>query len=286
MGTKSGCFLTGLLALFLWWSGECVGATVVPLEEKLPLYEYGIVGLAAQVPHFTGSDEYQTFAFPLPYFVYRGEIIKADRDGIRGIFFRYKQVETDISLAGNPPAGDDEARTGMSDLNAIGEVGPALNYYFFDYGERDCFFFQTTLRAAFSVDFASGLEVEHQGYVSDISLIYRDSRIFKEQKIRFHASTGIRLADAAMHSYFYDVPLADVTPNRGYYEAEGGYGGMQVSGSITKELTSSFSVSSYGRWINIDGAVYEDSPLVSTNNNYIVGAMLVWKFGESESREP
>ncbi len=286
MDIKSGGFLAGLLTVSLGWSGPCIGASAVPQEEKLPLYEYGIVGLAAHYPHFTGSDEYQTYAFPLPYFVYRGEIIRADRDGIRGIFWRYKQFETDISLAGNPPAGDNNARKGMEDLHALGEGGPALNYYFFDYGERDSFFFQTTLRAAFSFDFDNGLAVEHEGYVSDISVIYRDSRIFREKKIRFHASSGIRFADAAMHRYFYDVPLADVTPNRRYYEAEGGYGGLQVSGSITKELTRSFWVSCYGRWVNIDGAAYEDSPLVSTHNNYIVGAMLIWKIGESEKLEP
>jgi outer membrane protein len=286
MNIKAGSFLAGLLTASLLWSAVCAGESTVPQGEKLPLYEYGIVGLAARVPHYSGSDEYQTYAFPLPYFVYRGEIIKADKEGVRGIFWRYKQFETDISLAGNPPAGDDTARKGMADLNAIFEVGPALNYYFFEYGERDSFFFQATLRAAFSVDFSSGLEIEHQGYVSDLSFIFRDSRIFREQKIRFHLSTGVRFADAAMHSYFYEVSQADVTPNRGFFQAEGGYGGLQVSGSITKELTPSFSVSCYGRWINIDGAVYEDSPLVNTHNNYIAGAMLVWKFGESESREP
>lgn len=286
MNRRSGCFLVGLLTLCPWWPGECVGESVVTQGDKLPLYEYGIVGLAAHFPHYPGSNEYQTYAFPLPYFVYRGETVKANREGIRGIFFRYKQLETDISLAGNTPVGDDKARAGMDDLSAIGEVGPALNYYFFDYGERDSFFFQATLRAALSFDFDGGLDVGYEGYVSDLSLIYRDSRIFKEQDVRFHLSTGVRFADAAMHQYFYEVPLADVTPNRRYYEAEGGYGGLQLSGSITKELTPSFSASCYGRWINIDGAVYEDSPLVGTHNNYIVGAMLVWKIGESAELEP
>jgi outer membrane scaffolding protein for murein synthesis (MipA/OmpV family) len=286
MTCKSGYFVAGLLTASLWWSGECVGEAAAPQEEKLPLYEYGIVGLAAHLPQYTGSDEYQTYAFPLPYFVYRGKIVRADREGIRGIFWRYKQFETDISLSGNPPADDNDARKGMDDLDALGEVGPALNYYFFDYGERDSFFFQATLRAAFSLDFDSGLDVGHEGYVSDMSIIFRDSRIFREQKIRFHLSTGVRFADASMHKYFYDVPFADVTPGRRYYEAEGGYGGLQLSGSITKELTPTFWLSSYGRWVNIDGAVYEDSPLVGTHNNFIIGAMLVWKFGESASREP
>ncbi len=282
MARKSAVLSAALLTLSLVWVGVCNSESARYTPEKLPLYEYGLLGLAANYPHFTGSDEYQLYAFPLPYFVYRGEIVKADRDGVRGIFWRFKQFETDFSLAGNPPVGDDDAREGMDDLDALVEIGPALNYYFFDYGERDSFFFQATLRAAVSIDFDSGLSVGYEGYVSDLSIILRDSRLFREEKIRFHASTGVRFADASMHSYFYDVPLADVLADRSFYQAEGGYGGLQVSGSITRELTPSFWVSCYGRWVNIDGAVYEDSPLVSTHNNFIAGAMLVWKIGESE----
>ncbi|MFH0783984.1 MAG: MipA/OmpV family protein [Pseudomonadota bacterium] len=286
MGIKSGCFLAGLLTASFWLSGPCAALSAVPERVELPLYEYGILGLGVYFPHYTGSDEYQTYAFPFPYFVYRGEIVKADREGIRGIFWRYKQLETDISMAGNTPVSDNKARSGMEDLAAIGEVGPALNYYFFDYGERDSFFFQVTLRAVFSVDFDGGLDIGHEGYVSDLSLNFRDSRIFREQNIRFQASTGVRFADAAMNEYFYEVSPAEATPTREAYAVEGGYGGLQVSGSITKELTPSFWLSTYGRWVNIDGAVFADSPLVSTHNNYIVGAMLVWKIGESEKREP
>lgn len=267
-------------------AGVCSAEPAKVAVEKLPLYEYGIVGLAATIPHYRGSDDYQTYVFPLPYFVYRGEIIKADREGIRGIFWNYKQFETDISLSGNPPAEDDKAREGMPDLDAIGEIGPALNYYFYRYGERDVLFLQANLRGAFALDFDHGLEVDHEGWISDFSLIFRDSQLFKEHSIRYHLSGGFQFADADLHNYFYGVSPRFATADRGQYEAEGGYGGFQLSGSILKELTPRLWVSCYGRWMNIDGAVFEDSPLVRTRNNAIVGAMLVWKFGESEALEP
>lgn len=279
---SSATVLLGSLLL----AGQCAAEPAEGSIEKLPLYEYGIVGLAATIPHYRGSDEYQTYAFPLPYFVYRGEIVKADREGIRGIFWKYKQFETDISLSGNPPAEDDKAREGMPDLDAIGEIGPALNYYFYRYGERDVLFLQANLRGAFALGFDSGLEVEHEGWVSDFSLIYRDSQLFREHRIRYHVSGGFQFADADLHSYFYGVSPRYATPDRRQYEAEGGYGGFQLSGSILKELTPRLWVSCYGRWMNIDGAVFEDSPLVQTRNNAIVGAMLIWKFGESEALEP
>jgi MipA family protein len=287
MGNGKRFILVGLVMCSLCSSGTSyAGETIPSPEEKLPLYEYGIAGLAAHMPHYTGSKEYQTYAFPVPYFVYRGEVFKADRESIRGIFWHNRQFELDISLAGNPPTADDKARDGMDDLDALVEIGPALNYYFYKHSELDSFFLQASVRGAISFDFDDGLDVGHEGYVSDLSLILRNSELFKEKKIRFHGSSGVRFADSEMNGYFYDVARSEVTANRNFFSAESGYAGLQVSGSITKELTPSFSMSCYGRWINIDGAVFEESPLVDTHNNYIVGAMLVWKLGESEEREP
>ena len=51
--------------------------------EKLPLWEAGVGVGAVAVPAYKGSATYRTFAAPLPYFVYRGEIFRANRDGLR-----------------------------------------------------------------------------------------------------------------------------------------------------------------------------------------------------------
>jgi outer membrane scaffolding protein for murein synthesis (MipA/OmpV family) len=256
------------------------------LQEKLPLYEYGIVGLAAQLPHYRGSDEYTTYAFPLPYFVYRGERLKANRDGVRGIFWRNKHFETDLSFSGNPPvSSDNEARAGMGELDGMVEIGPALRYYFYEYGERDSFFVQWNIRAALSVGFDSGLDVSYQGLLSDCSLVYGNASLFHEQNIRFHLSTGPQFANSSLHSYFYEVAPEFVTETRELYSAESGYGGWQLSGSVLKELTPKIWLSLYGRWMNSTGAVFEDSPLVKTENNYVIGTLLVWKFGESDELE-
>ena len=273
-----------LLGISLGSGGAACGEESA--QQRLPLYEYGLTALAAHFPHYLGSDEYQSYLFPVPYFVYRGEVLKADRDAVRTIFMRRGPWETDISLAGNPPAGDNERRDGMDDLDALGEIGPALNYYLFDYGERDNLYLQATLRGAFSFAFDEGLDVRHQGYVSDLSAIFHDSRLFREQRLRFHLSGGVRFGDADMHGYFYEVPERDVTATRPRYRAEGGYGGLQLAGSMTKELNDSLAVSCYARWANIDGAAFADSPLVATRNNAFLGAMLVWTIGKSDQLAP
>lgn len=263
-------------------AGEGMAETADAVE-KLPLYEYGIIGLAATIPHYRGSDEYEVYAFPLPYFVYRGEVVKADRDGVRGIFWKYKNFETDISLSGNPPSKNEEAREGMPDLDAMGEVGPALNYYFYRHGERDSLFLQANLRGAFAIDLDSGLDISYEGLSSTLALIFNDSDLLQDYRARFHVSGGFQFADADLHGYFYGVAPRYATPARRAYEAEGGYSGFYLAGSVVKDLTDSLSVSGYARWMNIDGAVFEDSPLVETSNNFIVGALVIWKFGQSKT---
>lgn len=275
------------IVLFLLFAISPCSALEEKVEkEKLPLYEYGIVGIAAQMPHYRGSDEYKAYVFPLPYFIYRGEKIKANRDGVRGIFWRNARFETDISLSGNPPVTDDnDARSGMGELDGLIEIGPALRFYFYDYGERESFFLQWNMRAAFSFGFDSGMDVSYQGLISDCSLVYRNASYFRDQNIRFHVKTGPQFSDSELHSYFYEVAEEFVTDTREQYTAEAGYGGWQISGNILKELTPKFWVSLYGRYINSSGAAFEESPLVETTNNYVVGTMLLWKFGESEKLE-
>jgi outer membrane protein len=257
-----------------------------PEKEPLPLYEYGLIGVASTLPDYRGSDETQNYYFPLPYFIYRGEWLKANREGIRGIFWRTERFQTEISLSGNPPVSDDnKAREGMDELDALLEMGPALRYYFWNYGERDTFFLQANVRAAVSAGFDDGVDMRYQGITSGMSLSYHNSRLFRKQKVRFHVNAGLQFSDDKLHSYFYEVDEKYATDTRAAFDAQGGYTGAHLSGSILKEFSSRFWLGAYGRWLNNSGTANEDSPLMREDNNYILGLMAVWKIGESESRE-
>jgi MipA family protein len=279
---KQGLIVMLAMAAVCFFTAAHGSEETVANSEKLPLYEYGLVGMGARMPHYIGSDEYHLYVFPLPYLIYRGDILQANRDGVRTIFWHNKNIEMDISFSGNPPADDNKAREGMTDLDAIGETGPALNYYFFNYGERDAFLLQASVRAAFAIGYDGGLDISHKGYVSDLSIIYKNSQIFSRQQTRFNVSAGLRFGDSDMHEYFYGVASHDVAPGRQQYEADSGYGGFQVSGNIIKDLTPTYALSGYARWNNVDGAVFEDSPLVRTQNNLMVAAMLICRIGASE----
>ena len=86
--------------------------------------------MVSRVPFYRGSDEYRWYAFPLPYFVYRGDYIQVDKDGVRGLFYKGVRFELELSLGINPPVkSEGGARAGMPDLDPLIEMGPAARLY-------------------------------------------------------------------------------------------------------------------------------------------------------------
>ena len=108
-------------------------AVIVTPVKKKALYELGFGGAAFWGADYPASDEYRWNALAVPYFAYRGEVLRMDREeGLRALFAEEKKWEFDVSLGAAFPANskDNEAREGMNDLSWIGEVGPQLPYYF------------------------------------------------------------------------------------------------------------------------------------------------------------
>jgi outer membrane scaffolding protein for murein synthesis (MipA/OmpV family) len=254
--------------------------------EQKPLWEAGVTGVALTLPHYPGSDEQYTFVLPFPYFVYRGEVFKSDSDGLRGLFFKSDRIETDISFGGNLPVSSEnnEAREDMPELDTLAEIGPAIRYYFHRRGDLDHLYLQAAWRGAFSVAFNGGFDIDAnwRGQRYTLNLRFKNETLFRDQNLRLFLSTGISYADDILNGYFYDVQSEFVTPDRGHYNANAGYAGFYVSGALYKDLSDRWAIGGYIRWLNIDGAVFEDSPLVRTNNNIYASIVLAWKFAQSK----
>ena len=87
-------------------------------EEK-PLWEFG-AGLALlRLPDYRGSDENRYYLLPFPYIIYRGDILRVDRERISGRIFKTDRLLLDISLYGSVPVDSsrNSARSGMPDLD-------------------------------------------------------------------------------------------------------------------------------------------------------------------------
>lgn len=102
---------------------------VLGIASEKPLWELGAGLTTLYFPDYPGSDQSRAYVLPFPYLIYRGDFFKADRDGVRGIFFDSDRVELNMSVGASLPVNSDEnrARQGMPDLQPTVEVGPALN---------------------------------------------------------------------------------------------------------------------------------------------------------------
>ena len=251
---------------------------------ELPLWEVGLFGGAGRLPHYRGSDEYKTYFLPLPFFIYRGEVFRANREGVKSIFWENDRLETGLSMSGNPPVDDDNlAREGMPELGAIGEIGPMLKGYLRERRHPNPFYAVAAVRMAISAD-PDNFHTAHEGFRGDVRLVYRNYTWLEKWKVVFGLNAAVDFADAEGQRYFYEVEPEYATAERPAYSPDGGYSGFSLSANATKALNSRLKLGVYYRWDNLAGSSYADSPLVMTENNHIVGAALIWNIHRSATK--
>lgn len=100
---RKGVFAIGAVGLLMVMSREPLRAEEAHAQNGKPLWEAGLFVGVARLPHYPGSDEYSLYALPLPYIVYRGERVRATREGLAGVLFSSDRVQSTVSAYGNPP---------------------------------------------------------------------------------------------------------------------------------------------------------------------------------------
>jgi outer membrane protein len=275
-------FLLMINVLQLVKGNLCQGETVA--ENKEPLWEAGLFNSAMTFPHYRGSDEQMYYFLPLPYFIYRGERFRADRDGMEGIFFKTYHIESNISLSGYPPVnGETEARAGMDDLDALFGIGPELKFYLNSRKAVNPIYVSTAIQGVSSIDFDSGLSMAYEGLRYSVKLVYRNKTLIRKKGSSFGLNAGIYYADSGLNSYFYDVEPAYARIDRPSYKSNRGHAGHNVYAYLIYGLTDVLSLVFFGRWDNVKYAVFNDSPLVRKNDTYLGGISLSWKIYESKT---
>lgn len=270
--------------LLLQWAAAGVALVALPasvLGEALPLLELGagVGGLASA--HYLGSDQTYQHLVPLPYVVYRGERIQADRTGLKAIVFGDSQLELSLSVnAGLPVDSDDNrAREGMPDLDWLLESGPVLRYTPFDVdGTR--LRVELPMRAVFSLD---DLKLEHQGWTSTPGVILSQDR----GHWQFSGSLLAMFGDRDYHSYFYQVDSPYVTEDRPFHRASGGYTGSRLGLSATGRF-GDWYLGGFAHYYGLQGAENGDSPLLRQDSNYTLGLMIsrvLYKSPKTVSRD-
>jgi len=254
----------------------------------LPKWEWGLGVGGLNVPAYRGAKGHKRYLLPVPFIAYRGEAVRMDEDGMRGRLFESERIHLDLSIAGNLPVpeDDDGARVGMPNLDPVGEFGPTLDISLVRNGERHqgeaSIWLRFPVRAAISV---GDPFIAQQGWVFSpyVDLSYRKGA--SRSHWRTSLALGPLYATRRYHEYFYKVPTEFVTAQRPQYQPDGGYSGSRVTLTLVMNSKNWF-VGVFARYDKLNGAVFEDSPLVEINHYFAMGFAVSRIFGSSSEKAP
>jgi outer membrane protein len=260
------------------------GLLAVPTchAESRPLWEIGAGVATLSLPDYRGSDVVNIHLLPIPYLIYRGDILKADRNGLRGLLFDSERLEVNISLNGTLPtiSGDNPARSGMDELKPTVELGPTADVHLWHSSDQE-------IRLDFRAPVRTGITVESDPkqigwlFSPNLSLDVRDPAGLSGWNLGLQA--GPYFNDREYNAYYYSVSPSEATAERPAYTASGGYSGSQASLSLTRRYPR-YWVGGFMRYDALAGAVIDDSPLVERRRAFSAGIAMSWVFGESSRR--
>ncbi len=252
----------------------------IPLSaysEALPKWELGLGAVNLYLPHYLGADQNDFYAFPVPYFAYRGDLIRADRDGLRGLLFDSEKLKLRVSVGGSLPVNseDNDAREGMDDLDLLVEMGPTLQYQLRK-TDNSLLRAELPVRGAFSL---GGDFFNHEGWTSNPHIMYRRDL----DSWTLTSTLGMIYSDRHYHGYIYDVDLDDVTDQRSFYQAKSGLTASRFSLGARRRV-GNFLISARLNYLSLNGAENEDSPLVKQDDYWSASLFFAWIFKESSER--
>ena len=242
------------------------------IAAEKPLWEAGLGVGVLDFPDYRGSDERSSYILPVPYFVYRGEFFEVDGDNIRSTLFRSDRIRIDVSLNGSIPvdSDDNKARRGMDDLDPTIELGPVLKYAAWSSADNR---YQLDLR--FPLRTVVSTEPEHVGWIAQPQVNLDIANPFGYTGWKLGLLAGPIFGDDEYHNYFYGVDPEFAQAGRPAYKADGGYAGAQIITALSKRYEKMW-VGGFIKWDTLDGAAFEDSPLVTTDSHFTAGLAVSW----------
>ena len=260
-----------------------VSSITISRAEELPLWEAGLGFAGLTIPDYRGSDQQRGYLFPLPYLIYRGNILKIDRKGVYSQLFQSERVELNISLDAAVPvnSGNNTARSGMPDLDPTVQIGPAIEICLFrDCGSEREVRFRIPVRAVRASDLNRTYGI---GFVANPQLSFDFKNIGPGGGWSFGFALGPLFATEQYHDYYYEVlPQYAVPGVRPAYEASGGYSGSLLIAALSKRFDHVW-FGAFARYDELSGAVFENSPLVKTRHFLMAGFGFAWVFGQSRT---
>jgi outer membrane protein len=251
---------------------------------SLPLWEFGLGAAALSAPAYPGSDDRTTRVLPVPFLLYRGEVLRADQSGIGARLFRSDRLEFDVGLSGALPSDSDDvdARAGMPDLGALFEFGPRLKIRVADIDG----FGHTPGRLRAELPLRAVIEarggLRRQGWTFEPKLAYETRG--ERGLWSLEANTSVVFGDKRINRYFYEVAPQYATANREAYGADAGLMLARVGLFATRQLNPDVRLFGFVRYESYAGSANRDSPLHLKNSGTSAGIGFAWTLARSSRR--
>jgi outer membrane scaffolding protein for murein synthesis (MipA/OmpV family) len=249
--------------------------------EQVPQWEIGAGAAYINFPDYRGSNQRQAYVLPIPYGIYHGDILKVDRQRVRGLLFHTEAVELDVSVNGSVPVRNDRARQGMPDLDPTFEIGPALNIALHKSESNHAQLeLRLPVRLVVATDFSNLRDI---GFMFQPQLNLDVQNVLDQTGWNLGMAAGPIFTDRRYNQFFYGVDAGYARPDRPAYSASGGYAGSQFVAALSKRFPG-YWVSGFVKWDMLQGAAFEGSPLVKSRQSATFGFAVSWVFAESSVR--
>lgn len=249
-------------------------------ESRLPLWEFGLGAAALSAPAYPGADDRTSRLLPVPFLLYRGEVLRADQSGIGARLFRSDRLEFDVGLAGALPSDSDDVavREGMPDLGALFEFGPRLKIRVADIDRNSRLRAELPLRAV--IEARGGLR--RQGWTFEPKLAYE---VRGERGLwTAEANASVVVGDGRINRYFYEVAPQYATAARPAYAADSGLLLSRIGLFATRQLNPDVRLFGFVRFESYAGSANRDSPLHLRSTGTSAGIGFAWTLARSSRR--
>ncbi|MEP6506259.1 MAG: MipA/OmpV family protein [Betaproteobacteria bacterium] len=251
-------------------------------RESLPLWEIGLVGIAAYQPAYPGSDQNLARGRILPFGIYRGSVLHMDGGGIGLRAFRTPRFEWDVSgsAAFGSSANRVRARAGMPSIGTLVEIGPAVTINLGDLVDPRREMRLTRLDIPVRAVFDVNDRFSHKGWTFEPRLSHT---AWTGRSASLVVSASALFGNRSLNALYYGVDAPYATVDRPAYGASAGLVATRLNASLRHRINSTLRVQYFAQLETVRGAANEASPLVRSRQDGGFGVSLIWGFWHSDA---
>jgi outer membrane protein len=244
-----------------------------------PLWEIGVGGLAVSQQAYPGAAANVNRGLVLPFLIYRGEYLRADRGGAGIRALKTSDFELDVGVAAEFGSSSNavEARQGMPDLGTLVEFGPRLKWHIGAGPGGGRLRLDLPVRGVFDLS----------DHLARKGLAFEPELIFERRALggwSYRTGIGALWGDRHLSDTFYGVAPVYANSGRPAYVADSGLIAWRLSASFSRSLSPDLRLFGFAHADTVAGAANESSPLVQRTNGLSVGMALTYTWMRSDSR--